>query len=495
MKQYDAWKELLEATAHELHGAADQSGSCTAEDYRNAEILIIKRFQRESFPDKLRLLKAGKPVASSSRLLTLSPEIDEEELIRVGGRLHHAEDLEQTAVHPIVLDPGHPSTRLLNQDLDSRLHHPGPERVLAEIRRSYWILQDREAIRRYQHTCTECRRWIPKMADLPPAHLRLFKPSFFSTGMDCFGPFQVKVERRMEKRWGIIFKCLTTRGVHLDLLNSIDADLFLMALRRFIARQGTSAELYSDQGTNFRGGEKELRETFAALSPDLQQKLAKQKISFHFNPPAALHFGGRWEREIRSVKTALYTTVGAQPVPEEVLRTVLLVEGSLNSKPLGYISSSLTDLDPVTPNVLLMGRPDGSLPQIVYPETELLSRRRWRHSQVLADRFWSSFLRNYLPSLQTRQKWHSTRADIAEGTLVMLVNPQLPRALWPMGHVTKVHPSADGHVRSADVKIGGRDYTKPVARLVALPAVPTVEDDDSTTVTLHKTLETLSPFL
>ena len=160
---------------------------------------------------------------------------------------------------------------------------------------------------------------------------------------------------------------------------------------------------------------------------------------------------------------------------------LLEVEGIINSKPLGYVSSSLADLDPVTPNVLLMGRPDGSLPQIVYPETELLSRRRWRHSQVLADRFWSSFLRNYLPSLQTCQKWHSTPADLAEGSVVMLVDPRLPRALWPIGHVTKVHPSADSHVRSVDVRIKDRVYTRPVARLVALPAVPTGEEEASST--------------
>ncbi|KAJ8389799.1 hypothetical protein AAFF_G00115050 [Aldrovandia affinis] len=45
------------------------------------------------------------------------------------------------------------------------------------------------------------------------------------------------------------------------------------------------------------------------------------------------------------------------------------------------------DLNPVTPNLLLMGRPDGSLPQVVYPETELLSQRRWKHSQILTHHF------------------------------------------------------------------------------------------------------------
>jgi len=311
------------------------------------------------------------------------------------------------------------------------------------------------------------------MADLALARLRLFKPAFYSTGVDCFGPFSIKVGRLLERRWAIIFKCLTVRAVHLDVLTSIDTDSFLMALRRFIARRGTPAELYSDQGTNFRGGETELRQAFSAMAPDLQLLLAPHKIQFHFNPPAALHFGSAWEREIRSVKTALYTTVGAQPLQEEVLSTVLVeVEGILNSKPLGYVSSDVSDPDPVTPNSLLMGRPDGSPPQVVYPKDELLSRCRWKHAQVLADHFWARFIRLYLPGLQPRQKWWSSSGDVAEGSVAMIVDPQLPRALWPIGHIVKVHPSPDGHIRSADVTVKDRTYTRPVARLVILPAFP-----------------------
>ncbi len=131
----------------------------------------------------------------------------------------------------------------------------------------------------------------------------------------------------------LLFKCLTTQAVHIELLNYMDSDAFLMALRRFIGRHGQPAELYSDQGTNFRGGETELREAFSKLSPNLQQLLAKQKdqvplINPLINPPAA-----------------------------------------------------------ITSNCLQMGRPDGSLPQVVFPESELFTKQRWRHSQVLADRF------------------------------------------------------------------------------------------------------------
>lgn len=93
----------------------------------------------------------------------------------------------------------------------------------------------------------------------------------------------------------MIFKCLTTHCVH------------LLALRRFVARSGTPAEILSDQRTNFRGAqtEREIKEAFAAMVPKFQERLAKNQIRFEFNSPAAPRFGGAWEHVIQSVKRAL----------------------------------------------------------------------------------------------------------------------------------------------------------------------------------------------
>ncbi|KAL6483178.1 hypothetical protein MHYP_G00080500 [Metynnis hypsauchen] len=435
--------------------------------------------QADSFPEELSALQHDRPIRPSSRLISLSPEYDYTlGLIRVGGRLRKADDLPKDSIHPIILAPDHPITQLLVRDYDDRLLHAGPERVFAEIRRVYWILKGRQAIRKHQRHCVECRRWrskptTPKMADLPAARLRLNKPPFWSTGVDCFGPYTVKIGRRQEKRWGIIFKCLTSRCVHLDLMPSMDTDSFLLALRRFIARRGKPYEILCDRGTNFRGGEKELQQAFEALEPSLKEQLAKQCILFRFNPPLTPHFGGVWEREIKSVKASLQTVLKDQVLPEEALMTVLIeVEGILNSKPLGYASSDLADPDPITPNLLLMGRRDASLPQAVYGSSDLLGRRRWRHSQVLADHFWGQFTRKYLPGLQPRQKWRTTTPDLAVGTVVMVLDPQLPRALWPVGRITRIILSDDGKVRAAEVDIKGNLYTRPVAKLVELPEMP-----------------------
>ncbi len=471
--QFNTWRELVEATRQGCQGAVTSSDVLMTS--REAEVVLLRSCQAHSFPEEVSALKAHKCVPVHSRLVNLAPEWDSlTNLIRVGGRLRRLADSEPDQIHPIVLDPKHTITKLLIREFDERLLHSGAERVYAEMRRQYWILRGRQAIKHHQLNCLSCQRWraqpkVPQMADLPPERLRLLCPPFYSTGVDCFGPYLVKIGRRNEKRWGLIFKCLTTRAVHIELLNSMDAEAFLLALRRFIARRGRPKEIRSDCGTNFRGAERELREAFSSMEPELQTRLADPQIHFKFNPPSAPHFGGMWEREVRSIKNALQVVVGSQAVTEEVLSTVLVeVEGILNSKPLGYASSDVADIDPITPNLLLMGWRDASLPQVAYAPGDM-GRRRWRHCQNIVDQFWIQFTRNYLPTLQTRQKWHKASPNLKVDSVVLLVDPQLPRAQWPIGKVRKTLPSDDGCVRTAEVVIDGKPYLRPVARLIQLP--------------------------
>ncbi|XP_033637433.1 uncharacterized protein LOC117298338 [Asterias rubens] len=482
LHQYNSWDALVEAFKLSLHGVA-KPGDDTAQLREDIENLLYQKCQLESFPEELSALKAKRGIPSGSKLSQLDPAYDETaKLIRVGGRLRRAEILSDAVKYPIVLDPQHHITKLIIRDYDEKLLHYGPERILAELRRKFWILRGREAIRRHQHQCFECRKWrakpeVPKMGDLPPSRLRLFKPAFYSTGVDCFGPMHVKIGRRSEKRWGVIFKCMTTRAIHIDLLEGLDTDAFLMSFRRFISRRGKPYELLSDCGTNFKGAETELQEAFHAMKPDLAAQLGDQKVRFKFNPPSAPHFGGVWEREIKSIKDGLKVVIKDQSVTEAVLRTVLIeIEGILNSKPLGYISSDVADINPITPNILLMGRHDQSLPQVVYPVDELIGRRRWRHSQVLADQFWSHFLKYYLPSLQLRPKWQKDCRNLTCGDVVMIADPQQPRAHWLVGRVIETLPGVDDRIRAARVKVADREYTRPVARLIRLPEITDSED-------------------
>lgn len=91
---------------------------------------------------------------------------------------------------------------------------------------------------------------------------------------------------------------------------------------------------------------------------------------------------------------------------------------------------------------------------------------------MLADHFWVQFTRNYLPNLQLRHKWCISTPDLTVDRVVIVIDPQLPRALWPVGRVTKVISSDDGKIRTAEVDIKGVKYICPVTKLITLPKMP-----------------------
>lgn len=138
-ERYKTLKELIDATAQALHGVASADGPPSAVVYQQVEQLVLQRAHIDSFPAEYALLSVGKPVPVSSRLI-MDTALG---LIRVGGRLCRAEELDPSVVHPVVLDPQGVTTRQI-RDFDDRLHHPGPEYILTEFRCSFWNFCGRE---------------------------------------------------------------------------------------------------------------------------------------------------------------------------------------------------------------------------------------------------------------------------------------------------------------------------------------------------------------
>ncbi|KAK7882057.1 hypothetical protein WMY93_028231 [Mugilogobius chulae] len=461
----DNWDGLIKATHETLHGAANDHSNpaMTAADVLAAELHLLQQSQRDSFPEEVDALATSKPISRQSRLVMLAPEYDAAVgLMRVGGRLRRAEDLDPDSMHPIILDPKHYVTKLLIKNMTL----------------TYYILVPSESSQSSGDDTGSCEEESPSSAiNTAVLHVRSGVLLLWSQRWQiCPLRDSVCTSHPSGQLELTALAPTTSRWADAQRSESMDTDAFLMALRRFIARRGKPFEILADRGTNFRGGAAELQASFAALEEPLQNQLADQQIEFRFNPPGSPHFGGTWEREIKTIKGALQVVLRDQTVAEPVLQTVLIeVEGLLNAKPLGYISSDAADPDPVTPNLLLMGRRDASLPQAIYASSDLLSRRRWRHSQILADHFWSHFIRRHLPDLQKRSKRHSDTDNLTIGQVVMVVDSQLPRAQWPIGRVVKICPGSDGRVRAAEVRINGQTYLRPVVRLVRLPAW---EDED-----------------
>ena len=176
---------------------------------------------------------------------------------------------------------------------------------------------------------------------------------------------------------------------------------------RFQNHRGVPASYHSDNGTNFVGAQSELAECLQNFNQHaIQEHLGRQPTKWFFNPPAAPHFGGAWERMVRAAKTALTAVLGRQRLTDEILVTTLtLVENVLNSRKLTPVSEGPTDPECHTPNHLLLGRANPNIPPDVFSEDDLSAKQRWRIAQAMTDQFWKRWMKEVLPSLTERESY------------------------------------------------------------------------------------------
>jgi transposase InsO family protein len=308
------------------------------------------------------------------------------------------------------------------------------------------------------------------MGQLPDFRLERSVRPFAVTGVDYFGPMEVKIGRRREKRYGALFTCMNTRAVHLELAESLDTDAAIMAIRRFVARRGCPSKMLSDNGTNFHGADNEMKKAIKELDTEkMQAEFAAKGMEWQFNPPSAPHMGGCWERLVQSVKKALKATLKEMVPKEAVLQTLLVeAENIVNSRPLTHVSVDPDDPESLTPNHFLIGSSSGNAAPGKFVEMDLCLRKQWRIAQRLVDRFWKRWVQEYLPTLTRRTKWFRRTAPVKIGDLVFIADGNLPRNQWPRGLVVGTSPDKEGQVRVAEVKTQFGMLTRPVVKLCVL---------------------------
>ena len=238
-------------------------GCLSLEEISVAESQIMKIVQSEEFNEEIRIVDGNGVLQMSSKLIALNPFLDDEHILRVGGRLQHI-SIPMDAKHPVILPGSHHVSKLLIEWTHKRNGHVGVEHVLSLLRERYWITGARVAIKTVIRHCFFCKmrramRQFPLMANLPPGRAAFDEPPFKHCGTDLFGPILVKEGRKRLKRWVVLFTCLTIRSIHLEVVESTDTDAFINSLRRFVNRRGCPSIIYSDRGSNFRGATSELK--------------------------------------------------------------------------------------------------------------------------------------------------------------------------------------------------------------------------------------------
>ncbi|GFX06507.1 integrase catalytic domain-containing protein [Trichonephila clavipes] len=271
-----------------------KTGPLTSDEMKEAEIYLMKQVQLSSFYKEIRAMQNGDDICNKSKILNLSPFLDDKGIIRVGGRLKHSR-LPYSSKHPILLPAKSKLTIIIVKCYHEKYFHLGPQHLLYQVRLKYWPIHGRNICRKVVHNCVICFKFNPKicsqkMGDLPKERITPDKV-FNSTGIDLCGPFFIKNKYQRKgpeiKVYVCIFICLVTKAIHLEIISDLTSQALIAALKRFISRRGKCHKIFSDNGTNMIGANREIK-ALSKLVRDREESLfaffAEEGIEWSFIP-------------------------------------------------------------------------------------------------------------------------------------------------------------------------------------------------------------------
>ncbi|GFX65010.1 integrase catalytic domain-containing protein [Trichonephila clavipes] len=313
------------------------------------------------------------------------------------------------------------------------------------------------------------------MGDLPTERITPDKV-FNSTGIDLCGPFFIKNKYQRKgpeiKVYVCIFICLVTKAIHLEIISDLTSQALIAALKRFISRRGKCHKIFSDNGTNMIGANREIK-VLSKLVRDREESLFAffaEGIGWSFIPPRSPNWGGLWEANIKSLKFHFKRVAGNSKFSyEELLTLITQIEAILNSRPLTQLSSHVDDLEVLTPAHFLIGRPITAIVEPSLLQCESNRFNVWQRKTKSVQTIWKRWSLSYLNSLQQRKKWIVNKENLKLGDMVLIREENLPPCKWLLVRVVKIYMGKDKKVRVVDIKTGKGIYKRSINRLSILP--------------------------
>ena len=493
IEKSESFEKLLHEVANSFYTTQDNNVQnnkiLQVDDIDKAEKIIIKAAQKACFSYEYSRLKRKKSLAEKNSLASLDPFIDEEGFIRVGGRLRKAIHT-YAARHPIILPRSHTVTRLIIRYFHELNHHSGIQNTIYAVREKYWPINCKNQTKQIIHDCIPCFRAKPrlctyKMGDLPSVRVRQSRP-FNNVGVDYCGPFYIKEKKwrnqKFIKCYVAIFICMAVKAVHIEIVEDLTTESFLAALSRFISRRGVSENIYSDNGTQFKGANNKLEELYklfqtSEFKKDLVSYTNKFKIKWHFIPPEAPNFGGLWESNVKQFKHHFKRVAADKRFTIMEFATLSTeIEAILNSRPLTQISDDVNDYRALTPGHFLIGDALRGLPEPSYnsiPENRL---NAWENIKKIKQDFWKRWHKEYLNELNVRHNKGSNDPKLKIGQLVLVKEDNVPCLEWITARISELHPGEDKIVRTVTISTPTGTLKRPATKIAVLP----VKDNENT---------------
>uniref|UniRef100_A0A7I5E6D1 Integrase catalytic domain-containing protein n=1 Tax=Haemonchus contortus TaxID=6289 RepID=A0A7I5E6D1_HAECO len=457
----------------------DPNFDITVDDLSRSETVIFKEDHKAISIEELRKRFPQKKIFR-----------DVSGIIRNQSRLQNAAIMCDTK-NPIFIEKESELARLLLTEIHVKNAHCGKDHTLCIARQRFWIPRPSGAFKKFLKHCAICKRYqglpfgAPEMPPLPNDRMVRTQP-FENVGCDFMGPFLCKEN---QKYYICLYTCLTTRAIHLEVVEDMSARTFLNSFIRFISRRGVPKLVRTDCGTNFKLGQHIIESMHDSANNDcsLMSYSANHGIRWIFNPPNAPWMGGAWERMVGTVKRAFAKSIGRRKLSYPELYTVVTeIEAIVNTRPLTSCSSSIEEV-PIRPVDFLQRR----LQYAILPTNEnehddpsfdpsLLQsvaqvKQALMHAEQVVEKFWERWHFEYLTQLRElqvinrKQSRHIKLREPKIGEIVLVEQENIPRGSWCFGKIQDVIKSSDGLIRSVKLLMPNKHiWYRPVTKIYPL---------------------------
>ena len=347
------------------------------------------------------------------------------------------------------------------------------------IKQRFYLMGGKNSVKRVVSKCIDCQKaaklpFSQKMGELPEERVTIAAP-FATTGLDVFGHFTVTHTGRGEKKvWVLLATCFTTRAVALYPLIDMTLSSVIQALVKMHSQFPSLKKIVSDNGSNFKGADREIKEAVACWNEqEANERLSEEGLEWSFGPAACGSFGGVWERLVGIVKNSFKACMQGRTLSREAFDSLCAsVAGVVNRRPLTRANDSQDDMLVLTPAHFIypyncIHSSNNIIPPI--PEDGDHLRTTWKILRETTDHFWSVWRQAYIDTLQTRQKWKKSATPIKIGDLAIITDPLLPRDRWRLGVVEEVVGSDPNHPKRFILKdCNGTRYDRHITGIVLL---------------------------
>ncbi len=349
-------------------------------------------------------------------------------------------------------------------------HGVGANAVKAKLKEAYHIIGLEPYLQTLRSQCRSCIRkrakpFEQRIANLPSYRFEDPLRAFIKTGLDFAGPYEIKVGRAKArpKYYILLFTCLQTCTVHLEVMPAMDTNAVVLALDRFIAYRGCPTDFLSDNWKTV-SKDKELEHWVHNINVLDTITSKHAEINWHFTPPHGPHHGGVYEIMVKATKRCLKSLCAHPDLNlDEFTTFVVRAASMLNGRPITKVVEDGKSMI-LTPNHFLIGNLGGAVSMVRVNDPV----KRWHQVHHLQEKFWKIFLSEYLIELGKARRWQKVKKNVTVGDLVLEIDPNTDSGNWSLTVIKEVLPSNDGLVRKVIITTNRKDYTLPITRLAPL---------------------------